>query len=175
MYPPTPLLLSNAKNAEINTILSASLRSTIHLRGRPDNSPTACHIFFPWASSLEESDSCPLRQLPLPLQGQQQLAHTNHGLTYTSEGPFHNLTQSELSPAIPEAMPGLLTLPGHYTWKLSDTGLLLITDNGGQRTEARRTLKQLYHSGAWLPLKLPMGFQEQTEPPDKDPAADGHV
>lgn len=52
------------------------------------------------------SDSC-------TPQGQQQLAHINQGLTYTSE-TFHTLTQSKLSPAMPEATPALLTLAGHH-------------------------------------------------------------
>lgn len=60
------------------------------------------------------------------LQGQQQLAHVNHGLTYTPEGALHTLTQSKRSPAMPEAVSALLTLPGHHTWKLSSTGLLLL-------------------------------------------------
>lgn len=72
-----------------------------------------------------------------------------------------------------EAVSALLTLPGHHTWKLSSTGLLLLLWRvRGQRL--LRTLRQLYHSGAWLPLRLPMGFQGLTSHLT-DPAVDGRV
>lgn len=96
------------------------LRSTIHVRGRADKSPTPRYS-FPCRPVLWERDRrvlCPLSCAP---QGQQHLAHTNHSLAYaSSEGAFHTLTQSRLSPAMPEATPGLLTLPGQHTWKLSE-------------------------------------------------------
>lgn len=111
------------------------LRSTIHVRGRADESPGTCYILYPVGQVLGRERQggalCPLSCAP---RGQQQLAHTNHSLTYTSsEGAFHTLTQSRVSPAMPEATPGLLT---PHMEAECDMGCCLIME--GLRTEASK-------------------------------------
>lgn len=66
----TLLLLFNVKKTEISILLSASLRmrSTIYAKGRTDNSPTTCPIFFPPVGQFlgrkrQAGVLCSLRQL----------------------------------------------------------------------------------------------------------------
>lgn len=170
------LLLSNAKNTEINTILSASLRlrSTIYIRGRADNSPNIYHIFSPCRPVFweKETGSC-------APQGQQKAAvptSQHSSPTPPQRGPFIPFAQCSQALQIqePPQSPDPAGFPHMETE--SDTGYCLVTE--GQKIDrmAFKDPQTVLPQWGLSASQASHGVPRTTDQlPHKHPAANGHV